>query len=162
MKSLLILRHADAEIASANGLDIARALSNLGKQHACALGRRMADDDIQPDAITCSGALRARETAELVAEHGGWTPPITISEQFYNASVTDLSVCIKDQTRDVNQLCIVAHAPGVAELASWLTTPADDLTLIYAAGTLAAIDLDINNWAELGSGCGALRFLLAP
>ena len=130
MKSLLILRHADAEIASANGLDIARALSNLGKQHACALGGRMADDDIQPDAITCSGALRARETAELVAEHGGWTPPITISEQFYNASVTDLSVCIKDQTRDVNQLCIVAHAPGVAELASWLTTPADDLTLI--------------------------------
>ncbi|MFT5418496.1 MAG: phosphohistidine phosphatase, partial [Gammaproteobacteria bacterium] len=71
MKSLLVLRHADANAASADGIDITRALSDLGKDQAAVLGRRMAEDKIKPDAVSCSGALRARETAALVAENGG-------------------------------------------------------------------------------------------
>jgi phosphohistidine phosphatase len=162
MKSLLVLRHADANAASADGIDITRALSDLGKDQAAVLGRRMAEDKIKPDAVSCSGALRARETAALVAENGGWTAPILESDQFYNASVADLASHIRSQVREVEQLCIVAHAPGVADLVSWLTTLSDDLALVYVAGTLAAIDLEIDNWTELKPGCGALRFLLVP
>ncbi|MDA0822810.1 MAG: histidine phosphatase family protein [Proteobacteria bacterium] len=162
MKSLLVLRHADAKPAGADGIDITRALSDLGKQQSAALGRRMADDDIKPDAISCSDAVRARETAEQVVEYGGWTAPIKVLHQFYNASVADLTRHITSQVREVEQLCIVAHAPGVADLVSWLTTRSDDLALVYPAGTLAVIDLDIDSWAELKPGCGALHCLLVP
>jgi phosphohistidine phosphatase len=57
---LLIVRHAEA---AAGGPDELRALTPAGREQAWALGRRLRDDDLVPDAIVSSPLLRARETA---------------------------------------------------------------------------------------------------
>jgi phosphohistidine phosphatase len=57
---LLIVRHAEA---APGGPDELRALTPTGREQAWALGRRLRDDGLLPDAIVSSPLLRARETA---------------------------------------------------------------------------------------------------
>ena len=57
---LLIVRHAEAPPGEPDEL---RPLSANGREQARALGRRLRDDDLVPDAILASPLLRARETA---------------------------------------------------------------------------------------------------
>ena len=65
-----------AHDAGAEALDLADRdmdvpLSALGRDQAAALGRWLADRPDAPDAIVCSPYVRARQTAEVVADSGG-------------------------------------------------------------------------------------------
>ena len=62
---LFLIRHADAEAGDPDEL---RRLSADGHEQAQALGKRLADEGVQPDAVLTSSLLRARETGEAVAE----------------------------------------------------------------------------------------------
>jgi phosphohistidine phosphatase len=57
---LLIVRHAEAAPGEPDEL---RPLTPAGRASARALGRRLRDDGIAPDAVVTSPLLRARETA---------------------------------------------------------------------------------------------------
>jgi phosphohistidine phosphatase len=67
---LLLIRHADALPGTPDEL---RPLSADGRAAARALGARLADDGVQPDAILTSPLLRARETGEALAAALGCT-----------------------------------------------------------------------------------------
>jgi phosphohistidine phosphatase len=57
---LLIVRHAEAAPGSPDEL---RTLTPAGRRQARALGHRLRDEQLTPDAIVTSPLLRARETA---------------------------------------------------------------------------------------------------
>jgi phosphohistidine phosphatase len=65
---LYLVRHADAEPGDPDEL---RRLTPTGRAQARALGRRLADDGVKPDAVLSSPLLRARETAEEIARATG-------------------------------------------------------------------------------------------
>ena len=58
---LYIVRHAEAAPGSPDEL---RTLTTEGHEQARALGRRLRDEGVRPDAILTSPLLRARETAK--------------------------------------------------------------------------------------------------
>ena len=58
---LYIVRHADAAPGSPDEL---RTLTPEGHEQARALGQRLRDEGVRPDAILTSPLLRARETAK--------------------------------------------------------------------------------------------------
>ena len=58
---LYIVRHAEAAPGSPDEL---RALTPEGHEQARALGQRLRDEGVRPDAILTSPLLRARETAK--------------------------------------------------------------------------------------------------
>src|SRR5438552_12327469 len=58
---LYIVRHAEAAPGSPDEL---RALTPEGHEQARALGRRLREEGVRPDAILTSPLLRARETAK--------------------------------------------------------------------------------------------------
>ena len=62
---LFLIRHADAESGEPDEL---RRLSPEGRDQAKALGQRLADEGVRPDALLTSPLLRARETGEALAE----------------------------------------------------------------------------------------------
>jgi phosphohistidine phosphatase len=62
---LFLIRHADAEAGEPDEL---RRLSADGREQVRALGKRLADDGVRPDAVLTSPLLRARETGEALAE----------------------------------------------------------------------------------------------
>jgi len=159
MKSLLILRHAEA---APGGVDLDRKLTRKGQAQARTLGTWLRERAINPDRIVSSAAVRARETADAVAAAAGWTTQVSRSKVLYNADCDDLLAYAKDQPLDVTTLLLVAHAPGVADLLKLLTTEQVDLTLVYDAGTLAEVVLDVEDWSKIEPGSGALRLLLPP
>jgi phosphohistidine phosphatase len=65
---LFIVRHAEAAAGQPDDL---RTLTEQGREQARRLGRRFADDGIQPDAVLSSPLLRARETAAEIAQAVG-------------------------------------------------------------------------------------------
>lgn len=160
MKSLMLLRHAEAMPATPALADLERRLSVHGGQQARKLGKWMGARGWAPQAILCSSALRARQTAEAVAAAATWTCPVTVLDKLYNANADDMITVLREQASNIDSLLLVAHAPGVAELASALTTRQSDLSLACEPATLIAVVAALDDWSELGRNCGNLRLLL--
>lgn len=160
MKSLLILRHGEAAASTAGMCDEQRPLTEHGESQAHALGRWLLQHGFNPGSIVCSAAVRARQTAELVAAAAHWHAPVTALETLYNASGEALIAHVRAQAATVSQLLVVAHAPGVTDAVRLTCAKRADVTLVYEPATLAEIVLDIEQWSALAHGIGALRLLL--
>jgi len=68
---LVIVRHAEAASGEPDEL---RPLTPEGREAARALGLRLANEGLEPDAVLTSPLLRARETAQELARPGGLEP----------------------------------------------------------------------------------------
>jgi glucosyl-3-phosphoglycerate phosphatase len=80
MGRLLIVRHAQSVWNAAGrwqGWSDA-PLSELGMEQATQAGKSLAAGGLQPREIACSDLLRARLTAELIAEQLGYKRPVTL------------------------------------------------------------------------------------
>lgn len=75
------LRNADPSIVTGQSLDV--PLSELGEHQAVALGDYQARNDLFPNVVNSSHALRTRMTAQLALESVGYEimPPIGIDER---------------------------------------------------------------------------------
>jgi len=73
---LYFLRHGDAEPAEAGLSDAERALTRKGQKTTRAEAEGMARLGVRPEVILTSPLVRARETADIVAEVLGTGPPV--------------------------------------------------------------------------------------
>ncbi len=162
MKSLLILRHAEALPAGPHLPDPDRPLTDAGTAQALAIGAALAVRAIPLPKVVSSSAVRARETASGVLEGGQYGVAIEVSQRLYNAPGEELLAALQAWPEDAERALLVAHVPGVAELTGILTTEHVDLAVIFQAATLAEVDLNIDKWSEIDYGTGALRMLLPP
>ena len=83
MKTVLILRHAKSSWSNPSLADIDRPLNKRGKNDAPRMGTLIKEQDIVPDLILSSPALRARKTAEAVSEYSGFEGQIDFVPDFY-------------------------------------------------------------------------------
>jgi phosphohistidine phosphatase len=65
---LYLVRHAEAAPGEPDEL---RALTDAGRAAARALGKRLGDEGVRPDAVLTSPLLRARETGDAIARETG-------------------------------------------------------------------------------------------
>lgn len=122
MQELLILRHAEAEPASAAGNDLERPLSTHGEAQAHATGQWVLGHDALPDVIWCSPARRARMTTNLVtATWASARIPVHYPEDIYEASPGQL-LALLDQhdSAAADRVLLVGHNPGLERLLALL------------------------------------------
>jgi phosphohistidine phosphatase len=160
MKTLLLLRHARPTRTSPTGRDFDRPLAVEGRAESQLVGQLLRRRQLTPDAVICSTAVRARETACGVIEAAGFAAPILFRERIYEASVEQLIELIPEAAADAEMLLVVGHNPGLEELLERLT--GEHAPMLPA--TLARIELDIRAWDELRSAArqGRLIFALPP
>ncbi|NNE94870.1 MAG: histidine phosphatase family protein, partial [Acidimicrobiales bacterium] len=85
MIELLILRHAKSDWSTAQR-DFDRPLAPRGQRAAPKMAQWLDDNDLPPDRILSSSAVRARQTADFVIEHFGLTEnEVTFSDELYLA-----------------------------------------------------------------------------
>ncbi|MDD3155527.1 MAG: histidine phosphatase family protein [Victivallaceae bacterium] len=120
---IVIMRHAEAKNHSATGGDFGRELSTTGRETAHEVGRFLACGDFHFGRIFASGALRARETAGIVAEEIGYPKEaIGLCRSFYDIDAAELIDFILESSEDSpGDLLIVGHNPAVSEAATLLT-----------------------------------------
>jgi phosphohistidine phosphatase len=160
MKTLLVLRHGKSSWKDTDIEDHDRPLNKRGKKAAPQMGKLIKKEDLVPDLILSSTALRAKTTAELVAEHSKYKGEILFDRRLYLAGPANIVDILQEiETEPADRVMIVGHNPGHEELVRTLT--GQDERLPTAA--LAQIQLPIENWKELEVSMeGALVNLWRP
>ncbi len=82
MKTLLLLRHAKSSRDDPDLADHERPLNERGKRAAKEAGRFLRDEDLVPDLIVSSTALRARKTAQKAAKQCDYPRPLSLRNSF--------------------------------------------------------------------------------
>ncbi|MGQ0803842.1 MAG: SixA phosphatase family protein [Actinomycetota bacterium] len=159
MPALLLLRHGKSDWAEDGGDDRARPLAKRGLKAADAIGRFIARAEQVPDAAITSPAVRAAETLRLVMEAGGWECPVRAAEALYGGGVAGLVSEIRAAPADAQLLLAVGHEPTWSETAT-LLIGGGRLSMPTAA--LVRIDLDVDQWDEVGPATGALAWSVVP
>ena len=157
MKTLFVLRHAKSSWDDASLADFDRPLNDRGKRAAPFMGRLMAERGLTPEAIVCSPAVRARETAKLVRDAGKITAEINFDERIYEASPQTLKQVVAATDDAHASAMIVGHNPGMEGFIRLLTGRMEAMP----TAALAVIDLDIDRWQDIGTG-GRLRKIIRP
>ena len=119
---LFIMRHAKSDWSGQGVSDFDRPINKRGQKNARRIGLWMDENNLIPDQIVCSPALRARQTIELVMEQIKKIDAATIyfDESLYLADLETLIEIIQIYKSKHNSLMIVAHNPGLEELVNYL------------------------------------------
>jgi phosphohistidine phosphatase len=157
VKELWLLRHGKSSWDDPTLDDYDRPLAPRGKKAAKRIARWSHSQGLRPDLVLCSGALRARETLELVHDALG-DPEVEIEESIYHASSETLLELLRTAPT-VNRILVVGHNPGLHELTGVLAPPAP---AAFPTGALACLALDVTSWGGMRAGCGVLSSLLLP
>ena len=145
MKTLLILRHAKSSWDNAQLTDYERPLNKRGKQEAPRMGQLLREQDLVPDLIITSSAVRALATAEAVALASGYEQEIRATRSFYHADPDTYIDALRQLDDSLERVMFVGHNPGMEELLEELTGLWEQMS----TAALAQISLPINQWSEL-------------
>jgi phosphohistidine phosphatase len=154
MTELYLLRHAHAGDPMAwDGPDAARPLSKKGRRQTERLARFLVGVAFHPDRIVTSPKVRARATAEGVAD--ALDLPVDVDDRLAAGfSVNELEAVLHD-AGDPARVVLVGHDPDFSMLLADLT----GIDGVYMRkGALARID--VARPAERGAG--TLAWLLPP
>ena len=150
MKRLLLMRHAKSDWADESRDDHERSLNDRGRRDAPTMGRLLVEREIVPDLIVCSTATRARETVELLAPAAGVPESAIVHDRaLYLASSMTLLTTARGRAEEQGDpacVMLVAHSPGMGDLASLLAGESVDFPTAAIADCVLAIDA----WDDLG------------
>ena len=159
MKTLILQRHAKAEKGGDD--DLSRPLSPVGLSNAAVQGETMRQLEVFPELILHSPAMRARQTAEIMAVKLELSQGYTVEDnELYSCDSSELMTIIRNLPDEVNSILIVGHNPAI-EIA------ADALALSgfghFRPGEVAIYNFDIEEWRAISPrNCLDNRFLPKP
>ena len=152
-RRLVLMRHAPAE---SGGNDRQRELSAAGVAAARQVGVWLAAQQLFPDAVLVSSALRARRTFEAVAQGAGWELEADFDDGIYEGGADTMLDLLHEVEPEVGTLLLVGHNPTVALVAALLDDgegdPDAELAMAsgFPAASVAVFDVD-EAWADLSS-----------
>ena len=145
MKTLLLLRHAKSSWKHPELADHDRPLNKRGKRTAPLMGALLQDEDLIPDLILCSSAVRAHTTALFVAEACNYRGKIKQTRELYLAGPEDYVEVLRQVADKHARVLVVGHNPGLEALIEALTGEATAMP----TGALAQVDLSLKHWRDL-------------
>lgn len=157
MKTLLLMRHAKAASSHPSIADFDRPLLDEGQAAARRIGKFLKGETMVDTAFS-STAARARETIETVLQFAAMPIEVRYDQRIYDGGPLRLLEVVSEIHDDLNAVLLVGHNPALEELVEVLTGEDVDL----APGTLAKIDLEVNEWGGIGAGNGVLDNVVRP
>jgi phosphohistidine phosphatase len=149
---LVLIRHAKSSWAYPGLIDHDRPLSGRGRKAATAVGRHLRQSGLEPDLVLCSSALRACQTLEHLRFAVG--TQVSIERPLYGADAASLLTRIRRIPPGVRSAVLIAHNPGMEDLARLLAGADNDLAAADNFPTAAAAEFRYltQTWAAVGPG----------
>jgi phosphohistidine phosphatase len=161
MKRLYLLRHAKSSWDDPGLADRDRPLASRGEEAAARMASYLATHEIRPDLVLCSSAVRARQTLERI-EPALEGIRVQVEDDLYEAAAGDLLERLRGLPEDVGSVMLIAHNPGLQDLALDLAAEGDTLDRLrekFPTGALATLELT-GGWRDLGHGSARLAGLV--
>lgn len=166
MLRLILLRHAKTERDSPSGQDHDRRLDERGHSDAREIGDWLAAHSA-PDQVLVSSAVRARQTWEAMSALFSDAAAQVIDDLYHSAPGEILQIIHGFAGRKTKRLMIVAHNPGLHELALALSAGGDKQGLTALEDNLPTsgvviIDFDVKTWEDVAFRSGKLARFVSP
>ncbi len=160
MKTVYIVRHAKSSWDFPHLSDHERPLLEKGKKRTRLINDYLIKNRIRVDLIISSHAVRAHETARIIARAIGYPPEnIRIDRMIYHADADRLADQFFDVPNSVDTIMLVGHNPTLTNFANmyldekidWLPTSA-----------VVSISFDTERWEDLPLAKHKTNFLITP
>jgi len=119
----------------------------------------MSLQQLKPDLMLSSLALRAQTTADELGKKIGYEGRIHYMEELYNSRPETIMNILTLQDDSYETIFVVGHNPELTEFANFLVE--DNFAKLPTLGVLA-INLDIDSWNNINEKCGKIDFFIQP
>jgi phosphohistidine phosphatase len=159
MKTIYVVRHAKSSWDISDIPDIKRPLLEKGKKRTKKVIDYLLENGIQVDYIISSHAVRALDTAKILAHALKYQDEIKIDSHLYftdGDSIIDQFFDLPDRYKSV---MIVGHNPALTDFINhYLDTPIDNLP----TSGIVSISFDTGRWDKVPSAAHKVNFVLFP
>ncbi len=153
------MRHAKSDWSTYDS-DFDRPLNARGARNAVQMAQWLADQDLCPDRVLSSPAVRAHTTAmEVVSACGVEQADIEFDEELYHADAWTWLEKLRDRT--CQRLLICGHNPGLDQLVDHLsdgTAPFSDSGKLMTTAAVAHFAVR-PAWSAVGTPEGMCKLL---
>jgi phosphohistidine phosphatase len=166
MRRLFLIRHAKAEPGVGQD-DYERALTDRGRSDTRRIAALLAAREPLPAVLIHSGALRTKQTAEILSAY--WPRRVELQEEvgLYDATRGMLLGRAQAISDTVDCVGLVGHNPGMGELAVTLAGHGDPseirrLAMKFPTCAVAVFDFDVASWDDVEPRTGRLSLYVTP
>ena len=140
--NIYLVRHGEA---ASERIDPARPLTRVGWEEVERVADRAANKNIQVSAIFHSGILRAKQTAEIIAQHLGFGSGAR--ELAGLLPQDDPSIAQAELETAESPIMLVGHLPHLSRLASLLVRGEMEKEIVqFAPATMVCFANDVSGW----------------
>jgi phosphohistidine phosphatase len=159
-KNLLMIRHGKSSWDAPGLSDHERPLLKLGIERTKRMAHFLSEKRVVPDLIISSHAVRAFETAKLLAKELGYPKSeIQIERNIYYHDAEGLYSLVMALPDDKDVVMLVGHNPTMTQFANFFLEEKID----YMPTTgIVSVSFDTEHWNELPMSPGRVNFLAAP
>ena len=159
-KTLFIVRHGKARPKEGGEKDQDRPLDPEGMRSSSRLGAYLYNKNADITTIICSNAVRAKQSAEQIADQVGHDiSKIIIDEDLYEASVRILLDKVNKFDNEWNEVVIVGHNPVLSYFVEYITGHHFEG---MEAGSLVKIACNLDDWMEVSQENCSFEYYASP
>ena len=121
-------------------------------------------NDVRPQFVVCSVAVRAQQTLQGVLPGLG-EPTVSVEATLYAAGAETLLKCVRALPEEVDEAMLVGHNPGLMDLLLLLAAPGalrERARENLPTGALAELQTDVERWADISPGAARLTEFVLP
>ena len=159
MKSLFIIRHANASIKQKHLSDEERPLKKRGIANANKICDKLKSQNLVCEQIYTSPAIRAQTTADIFHKNLFPNAKMKVKEELYECNHTDIYHLLKRLPDDLSSLAIVGHNPSITGIANFLCIK--EIDPIPPSG-FVHITLPVEKWQDLEYHIADVSILETP
>jgi len=159
-KTLFIVRHGKARPKEGGEKDQDRPLEAEGLRTSSRLGVYLYNKSADISAIVSSNALRAKQTAEQIADQIDYdVAKIIFNEDIYEASVRIILERVNEFNNEWSEVILVGHNPILSYFVEYITGYHFDG---METGSLVKIACDVNEWKEISKENCSFEYYASP
>jgi phosphohistidine phosphatase len=157
MRNILVMRHGKPERNICCD-DFDMPLSEAGRRAAARAGQTILERGIVPDIIISSPAVRAEETARIVAENCLYPKDIAINTAFYFDTTDAAVAALKALPGEIRRPLLIGHNPTWTELV--FTLQENPQIIAVKPATLVSLTLVGMAWRDIMPGTCSLDWVI--
>lgn len=160
MKTLYIVRHAKSSWDHPGLADHERPILEKGKNRTALVRDYLIDNNCSVDLMISSHAVRANQTASIIAEGLGYpNENIQISTSIYHGSLDSIIDQLFELPDDVNSVMLFGHNPTFTSLANYFIPGKIDW---LPTSAVVCIDFETDKWEDFINARKKVKFVVTP